>query len=304
MPAIEKRFPQVYRCGECDLSIQGKVSIVQHLLTHEAASPTSPAPNSMELATGKPPPPGNAPSSPTPLVNGESHHELNGDDSGMEKQPLSPAPQEQIQVEINPLELLSTILEEDMRSENPVLPTQHFLLGHPAESGAASPSELYPGSGYDDYPSGGEFSSSSELYTTAKEEPEPLSVNGLALSQESSAFYESAAPGVFQCGQCSEAFKYQYLLTAHRKQRHEGSVVTPFRCRVCGNEFTALSDLKRHATAAGHATDLSHFCPVCGHAFAIASDLKQHLADHSKNNRRPPLVLGQLQTREGVIQSA
>ena len=37
--------------------------------------------------------------------------------------------QEQIEVEINPLDLLSTIIEEDQKSAFPVLPTKHFLLG-------------------------------------------------------------------------------------------------------------------------------------------------------------------------------
>ncbi|RXG60889.1 putative transcription factor ovo-like protein 3 [Armadillidium vulgare] len=194
------------------------------------------------------------------------------------EQTLNDNTHEQIQIEINPLELISTLIEEDLNSDNPLIPTQHFLLGRDT----CSSEDNY--NTYEEY-SAEDYSNKEPAPPVVEKKIDPLPpLNGFPLSVES--YYDSCpAPGVFQCNQCNEAFKYQYLLTAHKKQCHQGNILTPFKCHICGNEFTALNDLKRH-TLSSHSPELSHFCQVCGHAFVDPISLKQHLVDHGKSNRK------------------
>ncbi|RXG60890.1 hypothetical protein Avbf_09673, partial [Armadillidium vulgare] len=315
----DAQLNKVYKCGECNLSIQGKVSIVQHFLSHENSSPlSSPSAVSMETAVKS-----NS-SENQPSVNGLTNHnhengeretKIDSEEPDSERisylkgeavkinepdseeggeQTLNDNTHEQIQIEINPLELISTLIEEDLNSDNPLIPTQHFLLGRDT----CSSEDNY--NTYEEY-SAEDYSNKEPAPPVVEKKIDPLPpLNGFPLSVES--YYDSCpAPGVFQCNQCNEAFKYQYLLTAHKKQCHQGNILTPFKCHICGNEFTALNDLKRH-TLSSHSPELSHFCQVCGHAFVDPISLKQHLVDHGKSNRKQTFQPPKETVPQGIIE--
>ena len=141
-----------------------------------------------------------------------------------------------MQIEIDPLTLLASAIEEDQKSSNPVIPTEHFLLGKGSddigedESGIASTEcnadddssiadaptihgyatgpQSFGALGYPGAPVAGSYDC--ESYVTAE------------AMQQFSTYPDSA--GVFQCDVCPKAFKYQYLLLSHRRQVH--SIVT------------------------------------------------------------------------------
>lgn len=279
---------QVYTCGECNVSLKGKVSIVQHLLSHSSdvnqdsssmAGSKSKSINFAAIINGFDYPRESGISL-TPVVNGSQAPNRANEEADKEQELEIDAEQmitdqnyqRLLTSEVSPLELISNLIEEDLKSENPLIRTQHFLL-EPAENPKYCITEEF-------------ISDGEENNDLDRKEPtmETAIINGF----DYNAYLNSSpAPGVFQCNLCNEAFKYQYLLAAHKKQFHRGNGQNPYRCCICSNVFSVLADLKRHTTIK-HPFNFSHFCQLCGHAFTNSESLTEHLLDHGLNTSKKP----------------
>ncbi|KAK7079846.1 hypothetical protein SK128_024539 [Halocaridina rubra] len=170
--------------------------------------------------------------------------------------------------EINPLDLLTTVLEEDQKSDNPLLPAEHFLLSLPTpthfldnESGIG---------GQDD---------SADGYQESQENDDDASNDGSDIPSDILLDH----PGVYQCDKCPEAFKYQYLLVSHKRQAHQGQSVQ-FQCQVCQMEFAVLQELKRHMMT--HSGANMYACHMCGQGFSDRPSLKAHILTHGGSAER------------------
>ncbi|XP_064101733.1 gastrula zinc finger protein xFG20-1-like [Macrobrachium nipponense] len=169
-------------------------------------------------------------------------------------------------VEINPLDLLTTVLEEDQKSENPVLPAEHFLLSLPNTSHFLE----NDGGGQDD---------SADGYQESQENDDEGSNDGSDIPSDILLDH----PGVFQCNRCNEAFKYQYLLVSHKRQVHQGQNAL-FQCQVCNMEFSGLQELKRHMMT--HSGASMYTCHLCGQGFSDRPSLKAHIVTHGGSAER------------------
>ncbi|XP_066983660.1 uncharacterized protein [Macrobrachium rosenbergii] len=169
-------------------------------------------------------------------------------------------------VEFNPLDLLTTVLEEDQKSENPVLPAEHFLLSLPNTSHFLE----NDGGGQDD---------SADGYQESQENDDEGSNDGSDIPSDILLDH----PGVFQCNRCNEAFKYQYLLVSHKRQVHQGQNAL-FQCQVCNMEFSGLQELKRHMMT--HSGASMYTCHLCGQGFSDRPSLKAHIVTHGGSAER------------------
>ena len=151
-----------------------------------------------------------------------------------------------MQIEIDPVALLASAIEEDQRSANPVIPTEHFLLGQcdpgDGEGGGGGGEggwcvEGGGGEGEEDlesavmgYATGGGGMMMPMMHNQyhgyGSSPDDVMMMNSLsgggAGGVVAGGGYSEA--GVFQCDICSKAFKYQYLLLNHR--RHVHSIIT------------------------------------------------------------------------------
>ncbi|ROT62486.1 putative zinc finger and BTB domain-containing protein 47 [Penaeus vannamei] len=189
-----------------------------------------------------------------------------GDRMDCEEPPMEP-------VEINPLDLLTTVIEEDQKSENPIFPAEHFLLSLPtpthfldSEGGSGS-----TGGGQDD---------SADGFQDCNDNDDENSNDGM---NDIPSDILLDHPGVYPCDKCGEAFKYQYLLTSHKRQAHN-SVNIPFQCQVCNMEFEVLQELKRHMMT--HSGALGYTCNMCGQGFPDRPSLKTHTLSHGLSTER------------------
>ncbi|XP_047481736.1 gastrula zinc finger protein XlCGF48.2-like isoform X2 [Penaeus chinensis] len=176
-------------------------------------------------------------------------------------------------VEINPLDLLTTVIEEDQKSENPIFPAEHFLLSLPtpthfldSEGGSGS-----TGGGQDD---------SADGFQDCNDNEDENSNDGM---NDIPSDILLDHPGVYPCDKCGEAFKYQYLLTSHKRQAHN-SLNIPFQCQVCNMEFEVLQELKRHMMT--HSGALGYTCNMCGQGFPDRPSLKTHTLSHGLSSER------------------
>ncbi|XP_042235438.1 zinc finger protein 62 homolog isoform X2 [Homarus americanus] len=179
----------------------------------------------------------------------------------------SNSPQEPLQVELNPLDLLTTVIEEDQKSEYPILPAEHFLLSLPA------PTHFLEGE------SGGQ-EDSTDGFQDGQDNDDDGSNDGYS-DIPSDILLDHL--GVYQCDKCEETFKYQYLLVTHKHQVHQGLNV-PFECQVCGMEYTVLQELKRHMMT--HSGANIYTCNVCSQGFSDRASLKTHSLSHGGTTER------------------
>lgn len=115
------------------------------------------------------------------------------------------ASSENMQVEINPLDILTTVMEEDQKSDNPVFPPEHFLLTMPA------PAHFLEG--------GGEGGAQEEVTEgtpeTQEQEEDAGSTEGYS-DVPSDILLDH--PGMYNCDRCEETFRYQHQLVTHKHQ--------------------------------------------------------------------------------------
>ncbi|CAL4065787.1 unnamed protein product, partial [Meganyctiphanes norvegica] len=287
---------KVYTCGECSRKIQGTVSIVHHLLTHEMDHEKTQ--NGSEATNNS-----CSRSNTTSPCNGISGHDknvngLNGDccdsdvngdsrsSSGFSKSFHNNATEvnndstansddEGEVVEINPLDLLTTVIDDDHKTVTTLdgssmnvmlrLPAHTHFLAQEEDSGDTDIAYLDPD---EEQPELDDITS-----------PGESGLNDLTAE----LFLDKA--GVYQCEKCGNAFKYQYLLNSHKRQAHQGSEV-PFQCPACGAEYPSLYDLKRHLLT--HTGVDLHRCQVCGQGFPEPTALKQHILTHSTGPEKAP----------------
>ncbi|OZC06401.1 zinc finger, C2H2 type [Onchocerca flexuosa] len=72
---------------------------------------------------------------------------------------------------------------------------------------------------------------------------------------------------LFKCDVCSR----RYDMNVH-KRRHIGE--KPFKCKVCGKEFSDVRSLNRHNSI--HVLEKPFKCIRCGKDFALLRHLKKH----------------------------
>ena len=130
-----------------------------------------------------------------------------------ECQVVPEGPLENMQVEINPLDLLTTVMEEDQRSDNPVFPPEHFLLTLPA------PAHFLEGAG-----EAGVQEEMAEVPPEVQEQEEETgSTEGYSDVVPSDILLDH--PGMYNCDHCEESFRYQHQLVSHKHQVICGGVV-------------------------------------------------------------------------------
>ncbi|MPC17787.1 Zinc finger protein 333 [Portunus trituberculatus] len=185
-------------------------------------------------------------------------------DIASDPQPYLHSPLESMQVEINPLDILTTVMEEDQKSTNPVFPPEHFLLTLPA------PAHFLEGSG--------EVVGQEEV---AEGTPEAQEQDEDAGSTEGYSDVPSDIlldhPGLYNCDRCEETFRYQHQLVTHKHQVHQ-ALEAQFECQVCGLDFTMVQELKRHMMT--HSGGSVFSCSVCGQTFPDRPTLKAHTVTH------------------------
>lgn len=120
-------------------------------------------------------------------------------------QPYLHSPLESVQVEINPLDILTTVMEEDQKSTNPVFPPEHFLLTLPA------PAHFLEGSGET-----GQQEEAAEGTPEAQEQDEDAGSTEGYSDVPSDILLDH--PGVYNCDRCEESFRYQHQLVTHKHQ--------------------------------------------------------------------------------------
>lgn len=136
------------------------------------------------------------------LQNGSRESETIENGSVEESLSCSGTHQEPVQVEINPLDLLTTVIEEDQKSEHPILPAEHFLLSLP------TPTHFLEGEG-------GGPEDSADGFQDGQENEDDGSNDGFS-DIPSDILLDH--PGVYHCDKCEETFKYQHLLVTHKHQ--------------------------------------------------------------------------------------
>nr|XP_045598617.1 zinc finger protein 852-like isoform X2 [Procambarus clarkii]XP_045598618.1 zinc finger protein 852-like isoform X2 [Procambarus clarkii] len=203
----------------------------------------------------------------TLLQNGIRESEVTENGNVIENASYNTNFQEPLQVEINPLDLLTTVIEEDQKSDNPVLPAEHFLLSLP------TPTHFLEGEG------GGQ-EDSTDGFQDGQENDDEGSNDGFS-DIPSDILLDH--PGIYQCDKCEETFKYQYLLVTHKHQVHQG-VNVPYECQVCGMEYVVLQELKRHMMTHSGATIFT--CNVCSQGFSDRAALKTHALSHGGTTER------------------
>ncbi|XP_050697924.1 uncharacterized protein LOC126986129 isoform X2 [Eriocheir sinensis] len=177
---------------------------------------------------------------------------------------------ESMQVEINPLDILTTVMEEDQRSDNPVFPPEHFLLTLPA------PAHFLEGAG-DPGPQEEMLEGPQE---SQEQEEDAGSIEGYG-DVPSDILLDH--PGVYNCDKCEEMFRYQHQLVSHKHQVHQ-SLEAQYECQVCGLEFPVVQELKRHMVT--HAGSVLISCGVCGQTFPDRPSLKAHTVTHGGSTER------------------
>ncbi|XP_069938610.1 uncharacterized protein [Cherax quadricarinatus] len=199
--------------------------------------------------------------------NGFRESEVTENGNILENTSCNTSPQEPFQVEINPLDLLTTVIEEDQKSENPILPAEHFLLSLP------TPTHFLEGEG-------GSQEDSTDGFQDGQENDDDGSNDGFS-DIPSDILLDH--PGVYHCDMCEETFKYQYLLVAHKHQVHQDLNVQ-YECQVCGMEYIVLQELKRHMMTHSGATIFT--CNVCSQGFSDRAALKSHALSHGSAMER------------------
>ncbi|ROT76944.1 hypothetical protein C7M84_004432 [Penaeus vannamei] len=294
---------KVYSCGECGKKIQGTVSIVQHLLAHDSDTQKASVVKYKSLVNGS-----ECKDSEQVVVNGDSksdsymadrvHPSLLIPECGLQ----NGTAEEKHSVEENScpngmgtskgtapivreLEIgwtvksppwsqwksthwiLTTVIEEDQKSENPIFPAEHFLLSLPtpthfldSEGGSGS-----TGGGQDD---------SADGFQDCNDNDDENSNDGM---NDIPSDILLDHPGVYPCDKCGEAFKYQYLLTSHKRQRQHPVPVPSM-------EFEVLQELKRHMMT--HSGALGYTCNMCGQGFPDRPSLKTHTLSHGLSTER------------------
>lgn len=137
----------------------------------------------------------------TSLQNGYKESEIMDSSSVFENTMWNGSPQEPIQVEINPLDLLTTVIEEDQKSDHPLLPAEHFLLSLP------TPTHFLEG---DREP---HQEDSTDGFQDNAENSEEIENDGLGDIPSDILLDHS---GVYECDKCEETFKYQHFLVTHK----------------------------------------------------------------------------------------
>ncbi|XP_076029770.1 uncharacterized protein LOC143018302 isoform X2 [Oratosquilla oratoria] len=183
--------------------------------------------------------------------------------------------QEQMQVELNPMDILTTLMEEDHKSEFPMFPQEHFLsalqnparyqVPHAMSMNQFEYSNGYANDGYEDYNSLEGYPEDDNDEQTLEDMVEGSQGEGL----------ENA--GIYPCDVCGEQFKFQHQLIGHTRQVHQGMPL-PFQCQICGQDFAALYELKRHQLS--HSGANIYRCQVCNQGFPDRATLKTHTASH------------------------
>ena len=149
--------------------------------------------------------------------------------------------------EVDPLEMLTTVIADEGESFTQQQTTggEYFLLGFPQpthflEDGGGSPPPNSTGNATGDQRGSlGEPSDESRGCDNEDDDDEGCSPP------------PPISAGVFQCTECPSAFKYQYLLGAHRRQVHSTNSVqaAPHCCLFCGENFSDRHSLKVHTAA-------------------------------------------------------
>ncbi|XP_071523711.1 uncharacterized protein [Panulirus ornatus] len=203
----------------------------------------------------------------TLLQNGSRESEMMENGCAEDSMNCSTSLQEPLQVEINPLDLLTTVIEEDQKSENPILPAEHFLLSLP------TPTHFLEGEvgGQEDSVDG---------FQDGQENDDDGSNDGFS-DIPSDILLDH--PGVYHCDKCEESFKYQHLLVTHKHQVHQ-SINVPYECQVCGMEYGVLQDLKRHMMT--HSGASVYMCNMCSQGFTDRASLKAHALTHGGSTER------------------
>ncbi|XP_073965513.1 uncharacterized protein isoform X2 [Choristoneura fumiferana] len=85
----------------------------------------------------------------------------------------------------------------------------------------------------------------------------------------------------FKCDLCSNRFKYEFMMIAHKKV-HGG---TDYRCDLCNRECKTKRGLEKHLNS--HTKERVFACPTCGQTFTERSRLLNHLIKHSPDETLP-----------------
>lgn len=137
------------------------------------------------------------------LQNGYKESDVTDSGGMLESTSWNGSPQEPMQVEINPLDLLTTVIEEDQKSDNPILPAEHFLLSLP------TPTHFLEGDGE------AHQEDSTDGFQDNVENGEEVENDGLGDVPSDILLNH---PGMFECDKCEETFKFQHFLVTHKQQ--------------------------------------------------------------------------------------
>ncbi|CAD6995873.1 unnamed protein product [Ceratitis capitata] len=94
------------------------------------------------------------------------------------------------------------------------------------------------------------------------------------------SFLPKAKPIVrLKCEECNKNFLTEYTLQAHKYAAHKIGT-NPFRCEVCGHDFTAHNQLDTHLRRV-HLKQFSVHCDVCNRGFLQRSVMLLHRQTHT-----------------------
>ncbi|KAK3856473.1 hypothetical protein Pcinc_037211 [Petrolisthes cinctipes] len=199
--------------------------------------------------------------------------------------------EESLQVEINPLDLLTTVMEEDGRSDQPIFPPEHFLLSLPTPTphflegagmiGGGGVTGVGAGDGGigggEEGADGGQTDHHTGGGTRGEDEDEGEDGEGppgdILLDH----------PGIHHCDKCEETFKYQHRLVLHKLQVHQATDPV-YECQVCGAEYSSVGELRRHVST--HTGPGVITCGVCSLGFPDRASLKVHSLSHGGGPER------------------